>query len=175
MMLDGSGSDDGDGGIQGLSYTWTKLSGPAESGAIAAPEAAVTQVDFTLPGSYQFRLTVSDHQTLDSTAHADTGPIIVLPEEQAGPEFIRGDSDGSGLVDVTDAVATLGYLYLGAGKPACFDAADADDNGALELTDAVRILGYLFLGGGDLPAPSGVCGVDPTGDDPFGCERSACP
>ncbi len=59
----------------------------------------------------------------------------------------RGDTDGSGRIDLTDAMGLLQYLFLGEARPACPTNADADGNGTLDLTDAVRILAYLFVGG----------------------------
>jgi len=106
------------------------------------------------------------------------GDIVLLElwrivPEPIGTPFHRGDGDNNGKLELTDAVKVLGYLFLGASAPDCFDAADSDDNGRLELTDAVRILGYLFLGAPP-PAPPGPpdtldCGVDPTTDDALDC------
>jgi PKD repeat protein len=102
-----------------------------------------------------------------------------LPSCNNEPRFVRGDSNASGKIDLTDAVVTLNYLFLGVGQPACFDAADADDNGKLQLTDAVRTLNWLFIGGPPPPAPTpstttydkADCGVDPVSDPPdlLGC------
>ncbi len=88
----------------------------------------------------------------------------LLPAEAA--RFLRGDGDGTGSVDISDAVAVLGFLFT-AIPPAlgCADAGDADDNGLLEITDALAILGYLFLGGEKLPEPFPDPGIDPTEDE----------
>ncbi len=87
------------------------------------------------------------------------------------PRFRRGDVDGNRLGQITDAVALLGFLFLGTTEPRCPDAADADDNGVLQITDAVRILGYLFLGTAAPPAPGpDTCGEDPTADALAACE-----
>jgi len=91
----------------------------------------------------------------------------------------RGDADNNGLLQLTDAVRILGFLFLGQQPPTCMDAGDADDNGLLQLTDAVRILGFLFLGQAP-PAPPGPpdspCGPDPVEEDPdLGCaEYTSC-
>ena len=82
--------------------------------------------------------------------------------------FIRGDADGSGQVDVTDAVVVLTHLFLAGAAPLCDDAADADDSGSLAITDPIRILGRLFLGDGPLPPPEEARGTDPTPDG-LGC------
>lgn len=105
-----------------------------------------------------------------------------------GPEerFVRGDANADGVINLTDAVTVLGYLFLGSAAPPCLDAADADDSGTNQptLTDAVRILGWLFLGGLEPPPPTpsspsyapGDCGVDPTPDDGITCDAFApCP
>lgn len=90
-----------------------------------------------------------------------------------GAQFIRGDTDASGSVDIADPIVLLLHLYLGDGRAeGCLDAADADDSGALDMTDAVYSLSYLFLGGPQPPAPFGKCGLDPTDDDGLDC-RSA--
>jgi len=86
---------------------------------------------------------------------------------EASKSFIRGDADGNGAVNLSDAIVTLIHLFRGGPSPQCEDAADADDNGQIQLTDAIRILGFLFLGSappnppGPPPSP---CGADPSED-----------
>jgi hypothetical protein len=93
------------------------------------------------------------------------------------PRFKRGDSNSDCIVDITDAIFTLGFLFIGGPTPGCLDAADADDNGAVEITDAIRTLGFLFIGGLTLPPPGhAVAGVDPTGGDTLvPCTDPMCP
>lgn len=84
--------------------------------------------------------------------------------------FRRGDVDGSGRMNITDAVVLLGALFLGEQEPACRDAADADDSGGLNITDPINVLSRLFLGGDPLPSPgSDRCGVDPEVDSLPAC------
>ena len=75
-------------------------------------------------------------------------------------------------MDISDAIATLEYLFLGTQELGCLEAGDADDSGELDLSDAVYVLEALFLGGLDPLAPFGECGGDPT-DDELGCETFA--
>ncbi|MBI4606958.1 MAG: hypothetical protein HY721_33765, partial [Planctomycetes bacterium] len=49
--------------------------------------------------------------------------------------FVGGDSNGDAKVDISDARHTLGYLFLGEGPPACYDAADAGDDGRIDVSD----------------------------------------
>ncbi|MBN1441151.1 MAG: hypothetical protein JXA90_00510 [Planctomycetes bacterium] len=85
-------------------------------------------------------------------------------EETEVPQFIRGDSDDSGGLDLTDGIKILNYLYLGGLPSVCHDAMDSDDSGSIELTDGVRIFMYLFMGGAAPQAPYPSCGEDATPD-----------
>ena len=90
--------------------------------------------------------------------------------------FRRGDADGNLSVELTDAVHTLTFLFLGGAKPPCEDAADSNDDGALDLSDAVFTLGFLFLGSEPPPFPGpAVAGFDGTSGDPFLCGDSPLP
>src|SRR5262245_47011567 len=60
--------------------------------------------------------------------------------------FRRGDVQGDGDRDVSDAIHILGFLFVGTPAPGCLEAADTTDDGVLDLTDAVFLLEYLFLG-----------------------------
>jgi hypothetical protein len=86
----------------------------------------------------------------------------LLPDD--GPVFRRGDHDGSGIVDLTDPLNLLGFLFLGTTPPICADASDGDNSAALDISDALNLLGFLFLGNfplnETLPGPSN-CGPDP--------------
>ncbi len=78
--------------------------------------------------------------------------------------FLRGDANGDGVLDISDAVAFLESLFLGGGPLECEDAADSNDSGALDLSDAIFTLSFLFQGGRDPSPPFPLCGHDPTSD-----------
>jgi hypothetical protein len=83
----------------------------------------------------------------------------------SGPVFLRGDTNEDGLVNLTDAVVILSFLFRGAGPLACQDAADTEDNGQVNLTDAVYLLNHLFRGGPSIAPPYPEPGRDTTGDE----------
>jgi hypothetical protein len=87
--------------------------------------------------------------------------------------FLRGDSDQNGVVNITDAVLTLNFLFSGGPAPSCQDAADADDGGSLSITDGIFVLDFLFTGGRAMSPPYPDCGVDPTNDDETDCALSS--
>lgn len=89
--------------------------------------------------------------------------------------FLRGDSNGDGSVDISDAIKTLGVLFLGEGEIACQDAADSNDDGVLDISDAISLLVHLFLGTVSLPAPGPErCGMDPTEDGVYCVSTVPC-
>ena len=78
--------------------------------------------------------------------------------------FLRGDSDSSGGVNLTDAIHLLNVLFQGADIPDCPDSSDLDDDGRITLTDVIVILNFLFRGGLAPAAPYPEPGQDPTAD-----------
>lgn len=91
-------------------------------------------------------------------------------------DFVRGDVDGNGSVEMTDAVRIFGHLFLGNPKTlACQDAADPSDRGSIDLSAGIYLLNFLFVGGSPPAEPYPHCGDDPT-NDKLGCESYAsCP
>ena len=90
--------------------------------------------------------------------------------------FRRGDADDSGVVNLTDGIFILSWLFRGGGSPTCQDSSDADDNGAINLTDAIFLLVHLFRTGPAPPAPGMQnCGADGTSDDTLAdCDYNSC-
>ena len=80
-------------------------------------------------------------------------------------KFIRGDADESGVVDLSDAIFILNWLFLGKEGPECWDRADANDDGLIDISDPVAILLYLFKGQNPIPDPYTEAGTDTTADE----------
>ena len=108
------------------------------------------------------------------TAFPDTGipdlgfhyPITEFP-------FLRGDTNGSGAVDIADAIHLLGALFIPGTALVCEDSGDGNDDGSIDIADAITILSSLFLPGAPpLGAPFPNCGADPTAD-PVECDSPA--
>ena len=80
--------------------------------------------------------------------------------------FRRGDADNDGLVNLTDGITLLNFLFLNGPAPACAKAADANDDGELNITAALYLFNFLFVNGPALPPPgNSTCGTDETRDD----------
>jgi hypothetical protein len=87
-----------------------------------------------------------------------------------GATFVRGDTNLDERVNVTDMIASLGFLFSqgGAGPP-CADALDANDDGVLNLVDVTYTGNAIFLAGEPIPPPFPARGADPT-PDALGCD-----
>ena len=87
-----------------------------------------------------------------------------IPDECERALFHRGDPNGDGNLNVSDAVFVLVFLFRGGPSPACVEAGDVNNDGSIDLADPVSILNFLFRGGPApaIPGPATVpCGMDP--------------
>jgi hypothetical protein len=146
----------------------TSIGAPGPSGVGAHEGDAIGAVllngiPITLIGGAPPPLAAGSVTRIDATA----------PPGAVGLTYARGDCSPDRKVDISDALAVLGYLFLGSDEPPCLEACDGDDSGDLAITDAISVLGYLFLGADPPPAPGPTCGVDPS-PSALGCEASPC-
>ncbi len=81
-----------------------------------------------------------------------------------GTNFLRGDVNDDGSLDIGDGVNLLAYLFTGGTEPGCLDGADTNDDGQVNIADAVLVLSHLFTGGPPPAIPFSSCGIDPTDD-----------
>jgi plastocyanin len=102
-----------------------------------------------------------------------TEPYYCIPHEDLGmvgtvhvqKRFLRGDTNDDGGVDISDASATLSFLFTGGEKGNCDDALDANDDGQIDIGDPVFTLNYLFLGSTAIRDPFPLAGQDRTEDE----------
>ena len=82
--------------------------------------------------------------------------------------FLRGDCNDDGDVDLSDAVCTLNWLFLGGPAPGCLAATNTNGDAAVDLSDPVSLLNHLFLGGPAPEQPFPDCGLMAV-DSELGC------
>lgn len=58
-----------------------------------------------------------------------------------------GDVNGSGAIDISDAVQILNHLFSPEGPRLCSGVSDVNGDGSLNISDAIFLLSNLFLGG----------------------------
>ena len=102
------------------------------------------------------------------------GDGTVRPEAGAGgvrllgPRYLRGDSNGDAVVDISDSKFTLDWLFLGGREPGCLEAADANQDHSVNIADPIYTLEWKFNGSPRPPAPFPVCGYALA---PLGCKK----
>jgi hypothetical protein len=97
------------------------------------------------------------------------GMFAVLPtqvrggseEPSASPSYICGDADGSGGVNVEDALLVMNYILRGSPVPNPVLAGDADGCGTVNQSDVFQILRHVFYG--DPLCPVGITCYYPAG------------
>ncbi len=67
--------------------------------------------------------------------------------------FLRGDTNRDRNVDLSDAVATLMFLFVSGQVLECADAADANDDGKVDIADPIYALNFLFASGPAIRSP----------------------
>lgn len=100
------------------------------------------------PGAASFLETLA---TQNGGVYVDTNNVVV-------PEFLRGDANDDGAINLTDAVFLLEHLFVQGPIPLCPDAADVNDSDSLNLPDVVYLLTFLFGSGPPPVSPTpGLC------------------
>jgi len=96
-------------------------------------------------------------------SRADIGYLPYTGPTARETLFLRGEANGDGSIDITDAVKILSYLFT-SGELTCVSSADSNDDGIIDITDGIYLLSWLFAGGIAPPPPTGDCAPDPTPD-----------
>jgi len=123
--------------------------------------AISTLATFELPPSY---IAVRPGTTdLAAGAGPEAGSILVafgngaavggVVEIAAETWFVRGELNGDGLVDISDAITLLLQLFVDRNIPIDVIAADINQDDGIDTSDAIYLLDFLFRGGPPIPAP----------------------
>ncbi|MGQ9589433.1 MAG: dockerin type I domain-containing protein [Planctomycetota bacterium] len=116
------------------------------------------------PGSRPFEAGSGSKGGSLLVGYTDYWETLRVAEVRPELHFIRGEVNEDGVVDISDAVGILGFLFLGAREPGDIEAADSNADGEVDLSDAIYVLNYLFLGGPVIPPPYPERGAAPSSD-----------
>jgi hypothetical protein len=61
-------------------------------------------------------------------------------------EYVWGDANGSGSVDLDDVIFLVEYIFSDGSPPEVWNAADPSGDGQLDIDDVVAVVGWVFLG-----------------------------
>ena len=109
-----------------------------------------------------------------ASRHSTLHDNIIDELDEAPVVFRRGNVNNDLVVDISDGISILNFLFLGEAQLLCRDAADINDDRGVDLADGVYLFSYLFNGGRRPAEPFETCGSDPTDDDLDCGEYSGC-
>jgi PKD repeat protein len=82
----------------------------------------------------------------------DYNPWLLAPEN--GPlerviatPYLCGDANDDGMVDISDVVYLIAYIFSGGAPPSPLLAGDANCDHAVDISDVVYLIAYIFSGG----------------------------
>lgn len=99
--------------------------------------------------------------------------VVKLPE-RTFPEFVRGDCNDDGFIDISDPLFNLTYQFTGSIIPSCLAALDTNADTNIDLSDPIYNLKHQFSGTEAPPSPYPFCGIDslPQGEA-MPCEKTS--
>jgi hypothetical protein len=122
-------------------YIPDALDGAYEIGVVA-DSAADSAATFSLRAYYKG----------ETTTLAQDVPVANIPSEPYVFEtYTCGDANGDGVINVTDVVYLINYLFISGPAPDPIQAGDVNCDGMVNVSDVVYLINYLFISG---PPPS---------------------
>ena len=100
-------------------------------------------------GNYKANLKIysNDPDSIDAT-------LTIPAQMRVLPPYLCGDASGDQLVDISDAVALIAYIFSGGPAPNPLASGDVNCDTAVDISDPVYLIAYIFSGG---PAPCAGC------------------
>ena len=141
-----------------------------QQGDFESPFTLEQLVDGLLEGAVFVAVHTNTNSLFKTGAIRGNYPAVAATASQ----FLRGDGNGDGSVDASDAVFLMDFLFRHGLAATCGAAANVNNDGKFDIADPVYLLSALFRGGVEIPTPYPECGVGPAGAEEFGCEASGC-
>lgn len=73
--------------------------------------------------------------------------LVPFVSTHSAPDYVCGDADGNGIVNVSDAVWLVAYIFGGGAAPDPLLAGDCDLNGIVNISDASYLIAFIFDSG----------------------------
>lgn len=84
------------------------------------------------------------------TSNDPAHPTLAVPVTMnVGVTYMPGDADNNQIVNISDAVYIIQYVFSGGPAPNPLEAGDADCNAIVNISDVVYLISYIFSGGPD--------------------------
>lgn len=103
---------------------------------------------------YELMLIPRSHGLVIEPQYVDCGTADIVLDSIA--PYACGDVDGSGRINISDAIYLARYIFSGGQAPLDASGGDIDCNSQVNLADAVSMVSYIF-GGGSAPCEGPLC------------------
>ncbi len=107
-------------------------------------------IDDVSAGTYSVNFSRLGYKSRDTLVSFFAPVILNVVLDPAS--YVLGDADGSGEIDIDDAVSLIAYIFSGGPAPTPYVSGDADSSGDIDIDDVVYLINYIFGGG---PPPAG--------------------
>jgi C1A family cysteine protease len=123
-------------------FTWSFVSGDLPYGLTFAGDTVGT-ISGKPSWKASFYFTIALHDA-SVPAKADTAELSLSVVEAPS---VYGDANGNRVVDISDAVYLVSYIFSGGAAPNPLTIGDADCDGVITISDAVYLVAYIFSSG----------------------------
>jgi hypothetical protein len=129
-------------------YYWSCFGGDLPYGLIFTGDTVGTLTGTpSWPATYYFNIAVHDQSNPELVDSVVNIAVTIL-------DFVCGDADGNAIVNISDAVYLIAYIFAGGQQPDPLESGDTDCNGIVNISDAVYLIAYIFGAG---PEPCAGC------------------
>ncbi len=100
-------------------------------------------------GEYNWNLRIWTRFLSDQAGFActkDSSEMSVYDRWVLWDEYIRGDTNGDGVIDIGDVIYLINYLFTGTSAPDPLWVGDCNCDGVLDIGDVIYLINYLFTG-----------------------------
>jgi hypothetical protein len=129
-------------------YYWSRINGQFPYGLLFEGDTiGLLSGTPNWVSQYTFTIELSDS---DDPPNLDTIVLTVIISEPPPPPYICGDANGDEVVNVSDAVHIVNYIFVpGSPEPEPMEAGEVNCDEVVNVSDAVFIINFIFSGGDD--------------------------
>jgi len=113
-------------------------------GSVAANQHQVGAAASGRAKTAEYRLESVLGQSINGCSGAVTTGFLSV---SLTPDYLLGDVNGSGNIDISDVVFLIGYIFGGGLPPVPLARGDVDCSKGVDISDAVILISYIFSGG----------------------------
>lgn len=139
--------------------TWTEVARHVTDGNLNWRHHEITEAEIVAAGAeltatMKIRFTANDADPQSVVEAGVDGFQIIRLDCEDAPEYTCGDANADDIVNISDAVYIITYIFGGGPEPMPYLAGDVNCDEIVNISDAVYLIAYIFGGG---PEPCADC------------------